>query len=89
MNFRKKNLCYWISTYRDVVCVWGILELKRSMQVVDEMKSSDVDPPNSERVHFTGDDRNQVDRVKTEWNDQRGVAEAKSLLKQHSNWNLK
>ena len=63
-------------SYRDVVRVGRILELEGSMQIIDQVKPADVDPADPEGVDFSGDDRNEVDGVKTERNYQWSVAEA-------------
>jgi hypothetical protein len=57
-----------------------IFELQSSVEIVDEMKSSDVDPADSERIDFSGDDRNEMTGVKPEGYDQGGVTETQTLL---------
>ena len=58
-----------------------ILELQSSVKIVNEMKSSDVDPADSERIDFSGDDGNEMNGVKPEGYDQGGVGETQTLLK--------
>ena len=50
------------------------------MKIIDKLKSANVDAADASRVHFSIDDRNQMNRVKAKWDDEAAVAQAQLVF---------